>query len=81
MSLCHSVPPQDTKWHKVPLSGRDTKWHKVCQLVSFVMFVTVATTKIVYFMVIKKVLQEIVVFGKLFQTIVVSMVKHPIKSA
>ena len=21
------MPPQDTKWHKVPLSGKDTKWH------------------------------------------------------
>ena len=21
---------QDTKWHKVPLSGEDTKWHNVC---------------------------------------------------
>ena len=38
------MPPQDTKWHKVPLSGRDTKWHKVYHLGSFVMFVTMATT-------------------------------------
>ena len=22
------MPSQDTKWHKVPLSGEDTKWHK-----------------------------------------------------
>ena len=43
MSFCHLVPPQDTKWHKVPLSGEDTKWHNVCHLVSFVMFVTIAT--------------------------------------
>ena len=70
------MPPQDAKWHKVSLSGEDTKWHKVCQLVSFVMFVTMATTKTVYkavFMLIKKVVKEIVVFGKLFQTFVVSM--------
>ena len=35
------MPPQDTKWHKVSLSGKDTKWHNgtkwhnVCHLVSF----------------------------------------------
>ena len=34
VSFCHLVPPQDTKWHKVPLSGRDTKWHNVCHLVA-----------------------------------------------
>ena len=58
------MPPQDTKWHKVSLSGKDTKWHKVCQLVSLVMFVTMATIKIVekpFFMLIKKVVKEIVV--------------------
>ena len=37
VSFCHLVPPQDTKWHKVSLSGKDTKWHKVFQIVSFVM--------------------------------------------
>ena len=39
------MPPQDTKWHKVPLSGRDTKWHKVYHLGTFAIFVTMATTK------------------------------------
>ena len=34
MSFCHSVPPQDAKWHKVPISGEETKWHKVCHLVA-----------------------------------------------
>ena len=72
------MPPQDTKWHEVSLSGEDTKWHKVCQLVSFVMFVTMATAYKLFkavFMLIKKVVKEIVVFAKLSQTIVVSMTK------
>ena len=47
MSLCHLVPPQDTKWYKFPLSGEDTKWHNVYHLGSFAMFVTMATTKMV----------------------------------
>ena len=47
VSYCHLVPPQDTKLHKVSLSGEDTKWHNVCHLVSFVLFVTMATKKIV----------------------------------
>ena len=62
VSVCHLVPPQDTKWHKVPLSGEDTICHKVCQLVSFVMLVTMATTKMVYkpfFMLITKVVKNI----------------------
>ena len=39
------MPPQDTKWHKVPLSGRDTKWHNVYHLGSFAMYVPLATTQ------------------------------------
>ena len=64
------MPPQDTKWHKVSLSGKDTKWHKVCQLVSFVMFVTMAKNKNgikAVFMLIKKVVKEIVVLENYFR--------------
>ena len=81
MSFCHLVPPQDTKWHKVPLSGRDTKWHNVYHLGCFAMFVTMTTTKtcISHFLMvikgkmekknvmpIKKVVKNILVLGKLF---------------
>ena len=63
-----------TKWHKVSLSGKDTKWHKVCQLVSFVMFVTMATIEIVL-NANKEGSKRNSGIGKLFQTIVVSMAK------
>ena len=68
------MPLQDTKWHKVPLSGTDTKWHNiVCHLVSSIMFVTMETTKIAIFMLIKKVTKKLLVLGKLFRITGVSM--------
>ena len=77
------MPPQDTKWHKVSLSGKDTKWHKVFDSV-FCHVCNHGNNKNcikAVFMLIKKVVKEIVVFGKLFQTIVVSMAKEIIQSA
>ena len=76
------MPPQDTKWHKVSLSGKDTKWHNgtkwhnVCHLVSFCHVGNHGNSKNsikAFFMLIKMVVKEIVVFGKIFRTIAVSM--------
>ena len=71
------MPTQDTKWHKVSLSGKDTKWYKVCQLVSFVMFVTMATIKLYKsrFYANREGSKRNSGIGKLFQTIVVCMAK------
>ena len=76
------MPPQDTKWHKVSLSGKDTKWHNgtkwhnVCHLVSFCHVGNHGNSKNsikAFFMLIKMVVKEIVVLGKIFRTIAVSM--------
>ena len=76
------MPPQDTKWHQVSLSGKDTKWHNgtkwhnVCHLVSFCHVGNHGNSKNsikAFFMLIKMVVKEEVVFRKRFQTIAVSM--------
>ena len=73
MSFCHLVPPQDTKWHNVPLSGEETKWHKAIFQIKVGNHGNNNNCIKGNFDAFEEDSEKILVFGKLFGTTVVSM--------